>query len=36
MTPRDIDALHDEEYNAMLRYMRKYARDMEKAARKRR
>jgi hypothetical protein len=32
MTPRDVDQLSDDEWAAMVRYMRKEAREHEKAA----
>jgi len=35
MTPREVDALDDAMYLAMVRFMQREARELEKAARRR-
>jgi hypothetical protein len=32
MTPRDVDALTDEEYDALVRFLERDARDQKRAA----
>ena len=36
MTPRDVDALSDREYEALVRYANKETREIKRAARRRR
>jgi hypothetical protein len=35
LTPRDVDALTDDEYEAFVAYMREEAREMKRASRRR-